>query len=68
MKIMVTLRDIMAEKKMSLFELAEKTDLTNADLSSFIRNKVKSIEFSTLASICKELDCQPGDILKYIDE
>lgn len=68
MKIIVNLSDIMAKKKMSLFELAERISVTNADLSLLVNNRADSIAFSTLAAICKELDCQPGDILKYISK
>ncbi|NLJ99131.1 MAG: helix-turn-helix domain-containing protein [Tissierellia bacterium] len=68
MKIIINLDNIMTKKRMSLFELAEKINVTNADLYSFINNKAEYIELSTLAALCKELDCQPGDLLKYIDE
>lgn len=68
MKIIINLDNIMTKKRMSLFELAEKINVTNADLYSFINNKTEYIELSTLAALCKELDCQPGDLLKYIDE
>lgn len=68
MKIIITLNDIMEEKKISLIELAEKVGTTNAELFAFLNNRVESIDLSTLAAICKELDCQPGDILKCINK
>ncbi|HHV39382.1 MAG TPA: helix-turn-helix domain-containing protein [Tepidimicrobium sp.] len=68
MKIIITLNDIMEEKKISLIELAEKVGTTNAELFAFLNNRVESIDLSTLAAICKELDCQPGDILKCVNK
>ncbi|PIH04796.1 helix-turn-helix domain-containing protein [Clostridium combesii] len=65
MGIIVNLDVIMAKRKMSLKELAEKINLTNANLSILKNNKAKAIRFSTLEAICRELDCQPGDILEY---
>ena len=59
---------MMAERKMSLTELAEKVDITLANLSILKNNKAKAVRFSTLAAICKALDCQPGDILEYSEE
>lgn len=53
---------------MGLTELAEQVDLTLANLSILKNNKAKAIRFSTLEAICKALNCQPGDILKYVDE
>jgi putative transcriptional regulator len=58
----------MARRKMSLNELAEKVDITPANLSILKTGKAKAIRFSTLESICKVLDCQPGDILEFSDE
>ena len=59
-------RDIrMARRKISLGELAEKVDITPANLSILKTGKAKAIRFSTLEAICKILDCQPGDILEY---
>jgi len=55
----------MAKRKMSLNELSEKVDLTLANLSILKTGKAKAIRFSTLESICKALDCQPGDLLEY---
>lgn len=55
----------MARRKMSLTELAEKVDLTLANLSILKTGKAKAVRFSTLEAICAALDCQPGDILEY---
>ncbi|EPY2278220.1 helix-turn-helix domain-containing protein [Clostridium sporogenes] len=68
MSIVVNLDVMMAKRKISLKELAEKINLTNANLSILKNNKAKAIRFSTLESICKELNCQPGDILEYKDD
>jgi len=56
---------MMAKRKMSLNELAEKVDLTLANLSILKTGKAKAVRFSTLEAICKALDCQPGDLLEY---
>ena len=56
---------MMAKRKISLTELANQVDLTQANLSILKNNKAKAIRFSTLEAICKELDCQPGDILEF---
>lgn len=66
--IEVNLDVVMAQRKMGLTELAEQVDLTLANLSILKNNKAKAIRFSTLEAICKALNCQPGDILKYVDE
>lgn len=68
MPIIVNLDVMMATRKISLGELAEKIDLTPANLSILKTGKAKAIRFSTLEAICKELDCQPGDILEYREE
>jgi putative transcriptional regulator len=68
MAIVVNLDVMMARRKMSLNELAEKVDLTLANLSILKTGKAKAIRFSTLDSICKALDCQPGDLLEYTQE
>ena len=65
MPIIVNLDVMMAKRKISLTELANQVDLTQANLSILKNNKAKAIRFSTLEAICKELDCQPGDILEY---
>jgi putative transcriptional regulator len=68
MAIIVNLDVMMAKRKMSLNELSEKVGLTLANLSILKTGKAKAIRFSTLETICKVLDCQPGDILEYRDE
>ena len=65
MPIIVNLDVMMAKRKMSLNELSEKVDLTLANLSILKTGKAKAIRFSTLESICKVLDCQPGDLLEH---
>ncbi|MBC8060399.1 MAG: helix-turn-helix transcriptional regulator [Clostridiaceae bacterium] len=65
MGIIVNLDVMMARRKISLNELAEKVGITNTNLSILKTGKAKAIRFSTLEAICKELDCQPGDILEY---
>ena len=65
MSIIVNLDVMMANRKMSSSELAERIGITNANLSILKTGKGKAIRFSTLDAICKALDCQPGDILEY---
>jgi Predicted transcriptional regulator len=67
-KITLHLDRMMVEKKISLNELAERIGITNVNLSKMKTNKISAVRFSTLAAICEELDCQPGDILKYEKE
>jgi len=67
MAIIVNLDVMMAKRKMSLNELSEKVDLTLANLSILKTGKAKAIRFSTLESICKVLNCQPGDILEFVE-
>ena len=67
-KIIVNLDVEMAKRKISLGELSERVGLTQANLSILKTGKAKAIRFSTLEAICRELDCQPGDILEYRDE
>ena len=66
MGIVVNLDVMMAKRKMSLGELAQKVDITMANLSILQNNKARAVRFSTLEAICKALDCQPGDILEYV--
>ncbi len=66
--IEVNLDIILALRRMTSAELAEKIGITQANLSVLKTGKAKAVRFSTLESICKELDCQPGDILKYIPD
>ena len=65
MPIIVNLDVMMAKRKISLGELAERIDLTPANLSILKTGKAKAVRFSTLEAICKELDCHPGDILEF---
>ena len=58
----------MAQKKIGLVELAKRVDITPANLSILKNNKAKAIRFSTLEAICRELGCQPGEIIEYEDE
>ena len=68
MAIIVRLDRMMADRKMSLNELADKINMTNVNLSNLKTVKMKGIRFETMNSICKALDCQPGDLFEYIDE
>jgi len=68
MPIIVNLDVMMAKRKISLSELAERIDLTPANLSILKTGKAKAVRFSTLEAICRELDCQPGDILEFRNE
>lgn len=68
MPIIVNLDVMMAKRKVSLSELAERVDLTPANLSILKTGKAKAVRFSTLEAICRELDCQPGDLLEYRPE
>ena len=68
MAIKVNLDVLMAQKKKGLTELAKEVDITLANLSILKNNKAKAVRFSTLESICKALDCLPGDILIYEDQ
>lgn len=68
MPIIVNLDVMMARRKMSLNELSEKVDLTLSNLSILKTGKAKAIRFSTLEAICKALNCQPADILEYLEE
>ncbi|MGB7409014.1 MAG: helix-turn-helix transcriptional regulator [Pontixanthobacter sp.] len=65
--ITVKLDDLLHERRMTLTELAERVDLTLANLSILKTGKAKAMRFSTLAAICRELGCQPGDLLVYDD-
>lgn len=65
MAIILRLDRIMADRKISLTELSERVEISMANLSNLKTGKVKAIRFSTLDAICRELHCQPGDILEY---
>ena len=58
----------MAKRKMSVTELAGRVDITMANLSILKNNKAKAVRFSTLDAICRVLECQPGDILEYVED
>ncbi len=66
--IEINLDVMLAVNKMTSAELAEKIGITQANLSVLKTGKARAVRFSTLESICKALNCQPGDILKYVDE
>ena len=66
MSIIVNVDVMLAKRKMSSGELAEKVGITAANLSILKTGKARAVRFSTLESICEALDCQPGDIIKYI--
>lgn len=68
MGIRVNLDVVMAQRKIGLTELANKVDITMANLSILKNNKAKAVRFSTLEAICEALDCQPGDILEYVED
>jgi putative transcriptional regulator len=65
MAIIINIDVMLAKRKMSVTELTDKVGITMANLSILKNGKAKAIRFSTLAAICKALDCQPGDILEY---
>ncbi|MEM7330125.1 MAG: helix-turn-helix transcriptional regulator [Pseudomonadota bacterium] len=67
MSIRVTLDRVLLEKRMSLTELSERVGVTLANLSILKTGKAKAVRFSTLEALCRELDCQPGDILVFED-
>ncbi len=66
--IIINLDVVMAQRKIGLTELAEQVDITLANLSILKNNKAKAVRLSTLDAICKALNCQPGDILEYVEE
>ncbi len=68
MPIIVNVDVMLAKRKMSSAVLAEKIGITPANLSILKTGKAKAVRFSTLEAVCRALDCQPGDILEYIDE
>lgn len=68
MPLIVNLDVVMAKRKVSLSELSERVGLTLSNLSILKTGRARAIRFSTLEAICKALDCQPGDILAYVDD
>lgn len=65
MAIITRLDRVLADRKMQLNELAERTGISNVNLSLLKTGKVKAVRFSTLSAVCRELGCQPGDLLEY---
>lgn len=63
--IVTELEDVMTDRKVSGKELARRVGITNVNLSRIKTGKVKSLRFSTLDGLCRELECQPGDLIKY---
>lgn len=68
MPIVVNLDVMMARRKISAGDLAERVGITPANLSILKNNRAKAVRFTTLEALCRELDCQPGDLLEYINE
>lgn len=68
MAIIINLDVMMAKRKMGLTELAKEVDITPANLSILKNNKAKAVRLSTLEAVCKALQCQPGDLLEYVEE
>ena len=68
MSIILRLDRVMADRKISLNELAEKVNLTNVNLSNLKNGKMKGIRFETMNSICKVLNCQPADLFEYVED
>jgi putative transcriptional regulator len=68
MNIRVNLDRLLLDRQMTLTELAERVDVTIVNLSILKTNKAKAIRFSTLEALCKVLECQPGDLLEYVEK
>ena len=68
MPIRLNLDQVMADRGISLTELAERVDITLANLSILKTNKAKAVRFSTLEALCRELKCQPGDLLEFVKD
>ena len=68
MPVVLKLNDLMADRGISLNDLAEKVGITNVNLSRIKTGKIKAVRFSTLGMLCEVLQCQPGDILAYVSE
>ncbi len=68
MGIIINLDVIMAKRKMGLTELSDRVGITLANLSILKNNRARAVRFSTLEAICKALDCQPGDIIEYVED
>ena len=68
MAIIIRLDKMMADRKMSLNELADRIGMTNVNLSNLKTSKMKGIRFETMNAICEALDCQPGDLFEYVKQ
>ena len=68
MSIIINIDVMLAKRKMSVAELSERVGITMANISVLKNGKAKAVKISTLNSICKALDCQPGDILEYVED
>ncbi len=68
MGIVINLDVVMAKRKMGLTELSKEVDITMANLSILKNNKAKAIRFSTLEALCRTLECQPGDLIEFVEE
>ncbi len=68
MGIMINLDVVMAKRKIGLTELSKEVDITMANLSILKNNKAKAIRFSTLEALCRTLECQPGDLIEFIED
>jgi putative transcriptional regulator len=68
MPIQVNLDLMLVKRKMSLTELADRVGITLANLSILKTNKARAVRFSTLEALCRELDCQPGELLEYLEK
>lgn len=68
MAIIVRLDRMMADRKVSLNDLAASIDMTNVNLSNLKTGKMKGIRFETMNALCKQLNCQPGDLFEYVEE
>jgi putative transcriptional regulator len=68
MAIHVKLDDLLHDRRMTLTELSDKVDITLANLSILKTGKARAVRFSTLDAICRALDCQPGDLLQFVEE
>lgn len=68
MGIVINLDVVMAQRKIGLTELSKQVDITMANLSVLKNNKARAIRFSTLEALCRALNCQPGDLISYVDD
>ncbi|MCI8726610.1 MAG: helix-turn-helix transcriptional regulator [Hungatella sp.] len=68
MGIVINLDVVMAKRKIGLTELSKEVDITMANLSILKNNKAKAIRFSTLEALCRTLECQPGDLIEFVEE